>query len=204
MSACVCGQCGVAFRLPPSRIARGGGRRCSRECAARARFWSQVILDGPVPAHAPELGTCWLWTGRTTQAGYRQMKDRGEQLAHRVAWRLHGGTLHRGQPMRHLCDVRRCARPAHVLPGTPAENNADMVARGRQRGAPGERNAHARLTAEQVAALRRAFVPRRVTRAMLAEENGVTVSAIKKIILGATWRSVAGAPRGGVRRCRPG
>ena len=32
-----------------------------------------------------------------------------------------------------------------------------MVARGRQRGAPGERNRHARLTAAQVAAIRRTF-----------------------------------------------
>jgi hypothetical protein len=93
--------------------------------------------------------------------------------------------------MRHLCDIRRCIRPTHVLPGTPAENTADMVARGRQRGAPGERDSHARLTEEQVAAIRRAFVPCHVTRAMLAEEYGVSVSAIKKIILGATWRRAA-------------
>jgi hypothetical protein len=25
------------------------------------RFWEKVDKNGPVPAHRPELGPCWVW-----------------------------------------------------------------------------------------------------------------------------------------------
>jgi hypothetical protein len=35
------------------------------------RFWKKVDKNGPVPAHRPELGPCWLWTGALVGRGYR-------------------------------------------------------------------------------------------------------------------------------------
>src|SRR6478609_5365672 len=29
----------------------------------RDRFWKKVDKNGPIPAHRPELGPCWIWTG---------------------------------------------------------------------------------------------------------------------------------------------
>lgn len=34
------------------------------------RFWSKVDKDGPIPAHKPELGQCWVWTASKNNAGY--------------------------------------------------------------------------------------------------------------------------------------
>ena len=35
-----------------------------------ARFWAKVNKDGPIPAHHPELGPCWIWTAATDPKGY--------------------------------------------------------------------------------------------------------------------------------------
>ena len=29
----------------------------------KCRFYENVNKDGPVPAHRPDLGPCWVWTG---------------------------------------------------------------------------------------------------------------------------------------------
>lgn len=34
------------------------------------RFWEKVNKDGPVPAYAPELGPCWIWTAFCLWNGY--------------------------------------------------------------------------------------------------------------------------------------
>ena len=34
------------------------------------RFWAKVDKNGPVPAHRPELGPCWIWTAARFKRGY--------------------------------------------------------------------------------------------------------------------------------------
>lgn len=36
-----------------------------------------------------------------------------------------------GAQVQHTCDVRPCVNPAHLKLGTPADNTADMMVRGR-------------------------------------------------------------------------
>jgi hypothetical protein len=87
------------------------------------RFWERV----------DKSGECWLWTGATFRRGYGAVKREGKQLkAHRVAWEMHFGRLPQGALIMHHCDNPPCVRPQHLFPGTPADNMADKVTKGRQ------------------------------------------------------------------------
>ncbi len=52
--------------------------------AVHQRFWAKVDKNGPVSAHAPSLGQCWLWTGCVLN-GYGQFvvaKPQPEAVRH--------------------------------------------------------------------------------------------------------------------------
>jgi len=95
-----------------------------------ARFWSKASrADG-----------CLLWTGRLDPHGYGEFRlgsgrsgRRQTRLAHRVAYEIAKGPIPPGLCVCHSCDVRNCVEPAHLWLGTVADNNRDMVAKGRHR-----------------------------------------------------------------------
>lgn len=97
------------------------------------RFFAKVDQDGPVPAHAPELGPCWVWTAGRTAAGYGEIRVGPlVMLAHRVAWWLaHGRLPDPGIEIAHRCDLTYCVRPSHLFAATHAENIQDAAAKGR-------------------------------------------------------------------------
>lgn len=111
-------------------------------------FWSHVNKNGPVPAHQPHLGECWLWTASITPHGYgafNHKKTLGEKLVHRISYMLHVGDIPQGLGVLHKCDVRNCLRPDHLFTGTNADNTKDCKEKGRI--ATGERSS-ARLHPE--------------------------------------------------------
>jgi hypothetical protein len=129
------------------------------------RFWAKVQKsDG-----------CWIWTGSQNRKGYGWVGVPGRQtkLAHRVSWVLANGHLDASACVLHRCDTPACVRPDHLFLGSKADNNRDMVSKGRhfrgearsalqrttaprgqnhwtqsrpERIPSGERNGHARLT----------------------------------------------------------
>lgn len=78
---------------------------------------------------------CILWKRATSKAGYGYKWYNGKpELAHRLAYcEAHGLSLNaiEGVVIRHKCDVRACIYPAHLIPGTQADNTRDTWERGR-------------------------------------------------------------------------
>lgn len=115
-----------------------------------ADFWSRV--------GAPTPTGCREWTGFVNQRGYGMMAWRGRNghLAHRLAWELTHGPISPGLFVCHRCDNPSCCNPEHLFLGTVADNNRDMMEKGRNVTLRGERNGRAKLTREQVLRLREA------------------------------------------------
>lgn len=97
--------------------------------------------DRPLDARLRETGwtvtqaECWEWNGKRNDNGYGifNAKHLGyvNARAHRVMYEHFTGPIPDGLILRHRCDNPPCVNPGHLIPGTDADNMADMVERGR-------------------------------------------------------------------------
>ena len=89
-----------------------------------ARFWAKVNPNGPIPAHRPELGPCWMWMASVGgTSGYANFYWLGRNHgAHRTAYEELIGPIPEGLESDHLCRNRACVRPSHIELVTPSEN----------------------------------------------------------------------------------
>jgi hypothetical protein len=61
---------------------------------------------------------CWIWQGPLFR-GYGQAHG---TKAHRMMFRLHGGTIPNGMHLHHKCEVPSCVNPDHMAPMNPNEH----------------------------------------------------------------------------------
>jgi hypothetical protein len=139
------------------------------------KFWERVNKDGPVPAHVPELGPCWVWTGYVFANGYGGLApSKLERLyAHRIAWKIYHGEESKLDVL-HRCDNPVCVRDTHLFEGTDADNTADKCAKGRD-------DCFRRLTWDEVQAIRR-FYARGFTQKDLSYRFECDPSTISLIV----------------------
>lgn len=100
-------------------------RRLPRNQTDDQRFWAKVDKNGPIPAEAPDLGPCWIWTGGLlAHSGYGHFWRRGlpKIMAHRWSYTGLVGLIPEGLEIDHLCRVPACVNPAHLEPVTHDEN----------------------------------------------------------------------------------
>jgi hypothetical protein len=181
-------NCGKEIVTYPSEIKRGK-KACSRKCDAvirtvptSQRFSRYVQSTDPTK--------CWEWTGGTYPNGYGSIWD-GErkalESAHRTAYRIHVGPIPEGMLVCHRCDNKTCCNPAHLFLGTPADNMADMHAKGRARNGVvyGEAIGNSKLTEADVRAIR---ANPNVSSRKAAVRYGVTHITILQIRRRNTWR----------------
>lgn len=164
--------------------------------------YGQRSRDGTLPplptladsleAHVDRLTTpdgCHLGTMPPSSKGYgRFMFQRTNYPLHVIACELaHGPMPTPGMQACHHCDVPMCANPAHLYWGTVQDNSDDRVNRDRQ--ARGVRNWNARLTEDDVRAIRR-LASEGTSRQELARRFGVTDVNIGFIVRRRSWKHV--------------
>lgn len=133
-------------------------------------------------------GECILWTGSRNKCGYGTYAGK---LAHRLVWQHKHGDIPPGMVLMHSCDTPACINSAHLSVGTQQENIADMLAKGRGknwRNKRGANNPAARLTADEVWAIRWLMLPsKRFSRKEIARSFGVSTTPIHFIASGRSW-----------------
>lgn len=162
------------------------------------RFWEKVDRSG-----GPE--ECWPWVGAVHHSGRGVVwvsENRRAEIASRVAWELTNGHIADGLLVCHHCDNPLCMNPAHLFLGTPAQNSADMVAKGRQCSGErshlhlhperrrGENSPVAKLSEEQVREIRRRYAEGGVLQRELGAEYGIHQGAVSGIVLRKSWTHI--------------
>lgn len=148
-----------------------------------ARFWKTVtVTDG-----------CWLWTGTILQKGYGQIRKGGKPVyAHRLSWAIaNGSDIPDGQLALHKCNVRSCVRPNHLYLGSFSDNLRDQVSAGthplqRQNRKPGHRPSFSKLDNDKAGLIRGLHIRGRSMRS-IAEEFGISVTAVSNVVHGRTY-----------------
>jgi hypothetical protein len=166
------------------------------------RFWAKVVKAGD--------DDCWLWTASLRNKGYgafaytlgdRIIQDR----AHRFSYALHVGPIPDGLCVLHRCDTPACVNPRHLFLGIKADNNVDMLAKGRHvpactytRRGPndpagkhpkGVSHPNARLTPEIIRSVR-AYRVAGLSFSQLARKYGIGIKHAHSIVHRKVWKHV--------------
>lgn len=180
---CECGTETIMVRTAVERcVVRSCG--CLKIEATRGRWRKYREREFPARLEPNQSG-CLEWTGPLDPAnGYGQVGYDGKTWrVHRLAYTLACGPIPAGMFVLHSCDNRRCCNPAHLRLGTHAENMQDIVDRGRRKGInSGARNGRARLTMQQVRAIRRAYAMGHWSQEILGKHFGVSQWAVSQIV----------------------
>lgn len=192
-----CGTCRTPVKRDPNQVARSKACYCSRSCRSTAatiracsieniaaRFWSKVDKNGPLIRE--ELGPCWVWTGALADVGYGNFGVRWSpeeshctEHSHRAGWFLQHGSWPTLWVL-HKCDNRQCVRASHLFEGTPADNGADCVSKGR----------HSRVLTDPEILEMRAMYARGVSKAELGRRFGITDVHAGRIVMNRSWQLV--------------
>ena len=171
-------------------------------CSAECRFLDVVS--------AFDVGDeCWEWPLSIAASGYGQMNVATNpkplvKTAHRLSYEMFIGEIPDGLFVMHKCDNRKCFNPEHLSLGTPADNIADMMRKGRYNlsgkrrwlageahplvknpalAARGEANSLSKLTESQAIEILRS----KDKQIDIARSFGICRNSVSNIKKGITW-----------------
>lgn len=140
------------------------------------RIFSRCVED--------ERTGCIEWQG-TSNRGYGHIRFDGSRgYVHRLVWVEMFGAIEGELQVCHKCDNRKCVNPDHLFIGTAKDNAADRDGKGRANTPRGEFSGAAKLTLNDVAAIRADDR----THNVIASSFGVARSTVSMIKSGSNWR----------------
>lgn len=173
---CWCG-CGSPTNIADSNKPQFGHFK-NMPMRFRLGHWAR---DEPYPKHkyiVEDKGyetPCWIWQLGTDKDGYANSGAKGKtSRVHRMMYERVFGPIPKDKQIDHLCRVRSCINPAHLEAVTGAEN----VRRGNL----------TKLTAKDVAEIRRLYATGNYTQSRLAKEYKVRPSHISRIVARDVWK----------------
>jgi hypothetical protein len=141
----------------------------------------------------PGLPTeCWVWPDCKSKAGYGQFTYQSTRYyAHRAAYEIFCGSIPSGLDILHTCDNPPCCNPAHLWAGTALDNINDMISKGRARRTParGETSVLAKITAEDVIAIRR-MDAEGITHEVIATHFPIARCTVSAICRRSLWKHI--------------
>jgi predicted DNA-binding protein (UPF0251 family) len=161
-------------------------------------FWARVR----------KTRSCWPWSGARNGCGYGSIRYGGVTLlTHRLAWSLTNGAVPEGLAVLHRCDNPACCNPAHLFLGTQDDNMKDCARKGRivnadisgnanpsrmhpERLRRGSHHPQAKLTEQDVRAIRAEYAAKKVSQQQLAARHGVARATIGNILTRKIWQHV--------------
>lgn len=141
---------------------------------------------------------CIEWPFRRDRYGYGELVHKGIRKAHRVAYQFSHGDLTESMHVLHRCDNPCCINPSHLWLGTHADNMADMRSKERNERKKGisffdnkgMRHGKAKLSDENIDAIRRLSVDGSMTQTSIASMFGVSRSTVFDIQRRRTWKHI--------------
>jgi len=101
------------------------------------------------------MNACIEWKGAKDTKGYgRRTIKQKNYAAHRVAWEAVNGMIPKGLGVCHCCDNPACINVEHLFLGDQSVNMLDCSHKGRLHTVRGEKNGKAKLTDDDVRAIR--------------------------------------------------
>ena len=137
-------------------------------------------------------GGCICATKYLNDKGYPRMRVNAKKryMSH-VMYERYIGEMPDGMCVLHKCDIPSCINPQHLFIGTKADNNYDMVSKGRHYvHGKGEKSCRATITDKQAKEIKMEYKPRVVTASYLAEKYGTTRAVVNNIVQNKSWRHI--------------
>jgi hypothetical protein len=156
------------------------------------------LKDYPPPT--PQPTPCRLWQGAVDKYGYGKKKVKyttsgpweSDKIHRWVLNQIRDVRLRPDQVVLHLCDQPLCYRVSHLRVGTIADNNADMLAKGRASKPPvnvlhGEKHGMSKLTKAAVEVLWEMH-ELGASQVEIGRALGVSRTTVRRVLRGLSWR----------------